>query len=220
MANTLVEKVRFAVSAENDDFFRDATIVEYLNRAQDRIVSHLITMEDKQENGRAVRGLDLLRNVIEITTFPAATPQSGYNVTQIDLSGEDPAVKEIIYVGFLPNTGSPIRIKELNNSQHMLLDWGNIVPSSHEGYYYVKGNDQFDLYTASAPTDTIDTLQVHVINQPQAITDETLTLAGLPERLESAVIYGACEMMAIQEQRENTANFAALYEEELTLTSY
>jgi len=220
MANTLVEKVRYAVSAQNDDFFRDVTIIEYLNRAQDRVVSHLITMEDKQENGRAVRGLDLLRNVIELTTFPGSTTQSGYNVTEVDLSGQTPAVKEIIYVGFLPSAGDPIRIKELNNNQHMLLDWGNITPSANEGYYYVKGNDRFDLYTADAPTDTVDKLQIHVIEQPATIEATTEGLAGLPERLESAVIYGACEMMAIQEQRENTANFAALYEEELSLTSY
>lgn len=215
--STLVQKVRFAVGAENDDFFRDATIIEYLNRSQDNVISRLIKLEEELKGGRGVRGLDGLRDVVEKTTFSAPTATNNYQITEVDLSADQ--VKEILYVGFLDD-GSPIRIKELDSGQLMLLDWGNITPSKHEGYYYVKGSDIFELYTADAPVDNTDKLQVHVIKNPTPIVIDTTFLANLPDHLENAVVYGAAQMMAIQEQRETTANFTALFEEEMTLNAY
>lgn len=216
--NTLVEKVRFAVSAENDDFFRDSTIVEYLNRAQDRVISQLIMQETDAKAGRTMRALDNLRYVKDDTTLTEDTNAGSADYIEQDVDITSIDAKEILYISFLKSGTQPVRAKELSSQDLMLLNWGNIKPSSYEAYYFVKGGDKVTLFADVIPASSV--LWVHYIKKATDIASNTTTLAELPLQLENAVVYGACEMMAIQEQRENTANFASLYEEEIQLNAY
>jgi hypothetical protein len=216
--NTLVEKVRFAVSAENDDFFRDSTIVEYLNRAQDRVISQLIMKETDAKAGRTMRALDNLRYVKDDTSLSENANVDGDDYIEQDVDITSINAKEILYVGFLKAGTDPVRAKELSSQDLMLLNWGNIKPSSYESYYFVKGGDKITLFADNVPASSV--LWIHYIKKASEIDSGTTALAELPLQLENAVVYGACEMMAIQEQRENTANFAALYEEEIELNAY
>jgi hypothetical protein len=228
---SLIGKVRTACSVdENDDFFRTEAILQYLNAAKDKVVSELIRKET-EVNGRAIRGLDMLRKVhttypvTEVVSIPAGTT---YVEEEIDLTtgaqaivdgSNNSLIKELLYLN-LQNTNGNVQLKELTSNDRFQLNWGTIRPTDYQSFYYITGDAKLMLYKGVVGGGT--TLGVHYIAKPSVITVDTdLTgLDDLPLQLHNAVIYAACEMMAIQEKRANTQNFAQLYEEEIVLNAY
>jgi hypothetical protein len=71
MAETLVERVRYAVGiGKNDEFFRDTDIRDYLNASQHKVISYLIQNE---LNAFARQNLN---HIISLT--PQVIPKSPY----------------------------------------------------------------------------------------------------------------------------------------------
>jgi hypothetical protein len=216
---SLITKVRRATASTNDDFFRTEAILQYLNAAKEKVVSEMIRLQTNAENSRSVRALDKLR-VVDSTNLSLtdATVTTGYNEESINLPTD---LKQIMYVGIL-NNGSPIQVRELRAEERTLLNWGTIKPSNFQAFYYVSGGTtpKITFYTSSLTTANV---WLHYIKEPTAITvvnEATTALDDIPVQLHNAIIYGACEQMAIQEKSANTQNFSALYQEELELNAY
>lgn len=208
MATSLVQRTKQIISAEGDDFFRAETILYYINKSARNVVNYMTQQElrptvrvgDQVAEGakRSLRALDKLR-ATETTTLATLnfTDQGDY------FTGEQAFPSDLLQVLYLRyNQGTILR--ELNSQQLHLLDWGNLVPSAYEGYFYINDNTgaSFELYLHENP-DSND-LVVFYIKEPTEITDVTTeTFTDIPEQLENAVLYGAAMMMIGQESVQN-----------------
>lgn len=213
MAEKLVQRVRSVVGAENDDFFRTETIVDYLNKAQNKVVSYLI--QNEVNKGQTLRALDKLRT-IHTQNLTGLTPETygGYQYIDVapNLSGY--TVKEILYVSFVDNSVSKtIRTKELTSKKLFLLDWGNIVPSTYETYYYVTGQGT-TLRVFASNIEIADSVKITLIKNPNTLNDDSETVS-IAQQYTNAVIYGAAIMLGVQEQRGNVTDMMELYKKEL-----
>jgi hypothetical protein len=231
MAETLVERVRYAVGiGKNDEFFRDTDIRDYLNASQHKVISYLIQNELNAKDGRPMRALDKLRDVVTVNAGSASS-YGGYQFYDfvLDLAGGDPAdgIQEMLYVSFLDySTQRFIRGKELPMSKLFMLDWGNIRPSKFESYYFTHttGDTEIALRVFAESIDNTtnneDRVVVNVIKEPTEITTTTETLTELPTQFTNAVIYGAAVMMGVQEKSENVQDVMELYKKELEKNAY
>lgn len=204
----LVQRVRQVVAAEDDDFFNAETILYYLNKAQDKVISYMVNQEKKL--GKSLRALDELKNVQNVTPT-AGNPKGNYFEIDIDFPSDLQQFVNLVY-----NKATILR--ELSGSKLYLLEWGNLVPTQYEGYFYitsVSGTKTFRLYLHENPDGTSDELDIFYIITPTEIADIDESLAELPDQLENAVIYGAAMMMAAQELSEGTKLYSTIYEEEL-----
>lgn len=221
---TLVERVREVVSAESDDFFSDDTILFYLNRVQDKIISFAINKEIQviKANApiRSFRCLDGLRTStdFDITTLTVVSYDDYYKTTVTT-----PA--DLKQYSFMRYKTSCI-LRELSDRELHELEFGNKIPTPNEGYLHFTGGD-IDVYLnedLSGGTAATNYIFIYYIKNPTALTTVSETMAELPDYLENALIYGAASMMVMQESVENpearTDLFIGMYQDELTNNIY
>lgn len=215
---TIVERVRSVVAAEEDDFFRAETILYYANKSLRKVFAYMVTQERQMGNDKSLRALDGLKK-FSSTVLSAGTSKDGY----FEVDEAFPAdLNQILHLRY--NDGTILR--ELTSQKLYMLEWGNLLPTTYEGYYYVinDGGKKFRLYLSTDPNTTTDTLNLFYIKNPTDLTLTDETFAELPEQLENAVIYGAAMMMIAQESVKdpdgNVNVISQIYKEELQANVY
>ena len=216
-----VQRTRQVIAAEDDDFFRADTILYYLNKSKRKVVSYMTQQEIRptiqtQEGvirgaERSLRALDGLRGIATETL--GSFTQNGQR-----FEGNAPFPNDLLQILYLRYDGNII-LRELNSQKLYELEWGNLVPTVYEGYYYVTDNNgkSFQLYLHENPS--TNDLTIFYIKEPTDIEMEDETMSDLPEQVENAIIYGAALMMVGQESvkdpQGNTQMLSEIYSMEL-----
>lgn len=204
---SLVERSREVVSAESDDFFDNDTILFYLNKAQERIVSFLIKTEENST--KTLRALDDLREINATSVFGLTFEDKGdFHTVEIPFPS---SISQFTYVDY---DSTPLR--ELTPNNLLKLQWGNLSPSTNEAYYQITksgGDPVFLLYLPTDDSATSKEVKVHYIDNPTAIALAATSTTELPSRLENAIIYASAELMILQEgiNDQNTQNASKLF---------
>lgn len=220
-----VERTREVTSSELDDFFGDDTILFYLNKTQQRIVSYLISLED--QSSKSLRALDSLRQHNDLSvnglTF---TDEGDYFTAELQFPGSPDEINKFM---FLKYDQSGV-MRELTYNDRLKLEWGNLTPTDSELYYMVtqdsSDNVIFELFTAEDDSATNKNVRVYHILNPTDLVLADESMVELPNRLENALIYGAAKMMITQESinDQNSQNatqiFQQQYQEELQTNTY
>lgn len=189
--STLVERLRSILSSEDDDFFKDEVIVDYLNKSQERVVNYLVTTE--LNSRRTYRALDTLR--VTGNAVISGSPSSFLTFYTRDVScpADMRQLGTVMYNNTIPLRELPMsKINQLNN--------GNAKPSAVEGYYFnlsVGGSKKIRVYVHDSSA--INPYTFYYYANPVAVTASSTSLTSLPSQLENAVIYGAAELMLLQE---------------------
>lgn len=214
---TLVERLREITSTKDDDFFDDDTLLYYLNSAKTSVVSYLIEKDSKSYNN--LRSLDLLRQVIDVSTYVGTAQVGTYYKTNITVSSIL-SFTNLFYNGTIP-------LRQLNSSQLINLSNGSIKPSSFESYYHVitdSSGKKFELYLYESPTNSTDIVSVYCVGTPTVIVLGDTAIDDLPTTLLNAVIYGAAALLLSQDSVEGSPSSVSVYQErfklELELNSY
>lgn len=219
--STLVQRTKQVISAENDDFFRGETILYYLNKSKRRVVSHMTQQElrptirvgEQVVEGakRSLRALDGLRGIDEITL--GSFDEQGKRFV-----GQAPFPTDLSQILYLRYNNKTV-MRELNSQELHLLEWGNLVPTVYEGYYYVTEDTgkKFELYLHEDGEN--NDLIVFYVKNPSVIEMEDETFSDIPEQLENAVIYGAAMMMigqeSVKDPEGNVQSIMQIYQQEL-----
>lgn len=230
MATSLVQRTRQVVAAEDDDFFLADTILYYLNKSLRKVVAYMVQQELRptiqtqdgvvKGQDRSLRALDTLRSVENIT-LSAFSDESSY------FYGTESFPTNVMQLLYLRYNGKTI-LRELNSKKLYMLQWGNLVPTVYEGYFYVTDSTgkSFDLYLHEDPVG--NDLNVFYIKNPTELDPDTdieaTEFVDLPEQLENAVIYGAALMMISQESvkdpQGNIQVINEIYQQELQSNTY
>jgi hypothetical protein len=224
---TLVQHLRSVLAAESDDFFKDETLLFYLNKSQHRVVSLLTALESKPVDKsiptppggnlnveKSLRALDSLRKTTTVT--PSAAAQLGSTTTYQRNFTLPTTVLQILslrHIGF--RTVRELPVTKIN----YILD-GNHLQSDTELFYYVfddAGTKKVQMFGPAVFTGNTD---IFFISTPTLLTVNSTTLASLPLQLENAVVYGAAEMALLQESVKDPNNsvqaLQAIYQQELS----
>jgi len=208
---TLVERLRSVVSSVEDDFYEDDTLLFYLNKSQYRIVSYLATLE--QRANKSLRALDTVRKVITAT---APAPTLLYNSVYETQFNLDTSILQLLSIRHTKYKN----VREIATSKiHLVFD-GNSKPSADEIFYFIitSGSTKIVKLYESATHAGVN-LELFSITRPTDVTTTSTSFSSLPEQLENAVIYGAAEMMILQESVKdpNTSlqTIRAIYQDEL-----
>lgn len=214
---TLIERERQVVSAVSDDFFEDDTVLYYLNKSQDKIVSILINQERNQQ--RSLRALDNLRIHDEVSIEDSFADEGDYYSVQVPF----PSSNKINQFNYL-SWGDTV-LREITQNNLIKLKYGNLRPSQSEGYYLVtQDNDGkvFELYLPEE--DDTSKLNIFYVAEPTPLEENDEQLPELSSQLENAVIYGAAVMMSTQESVKDPQNqtqlFYQIYQDELSSSLY
>jgi len=124
------QRIRATIGAENDDFFMDDDIVNYANAALLTIISLAIKQEigTPKEGGRSMRILDGLRVFDDTLSIGSVTTYKGFYRGSVDYPNN---LNQIMYMGILGGA----QLKELVDSKRYMFNWGQILPSSNQGFY-------------------------------------------------------------------------------------
>jgi len=224
---TLVERARQVISAENDDFFNADTILFYLNKAQRKVTSYMVNQESallKGENERkSLRALDGLRGYtdVDVGTLTVAAKGSYFSTEVTFPTGTN----QFMFLRYSDRTV----LRELNTFDLSQLEWGNLVPTQFEGYYYVTSDGTDNVFEIFLHEDlsgeiTPPVIRVYYVSTPTDLTLTSESLVEMPEQLENAVIYGAAMMMVMQESVKDPQTqsqiFGQLYQEEIQANTY
>lgn len=213
---TLVQRARQSISAEEDDFFKADAILNYLNKSQRKVISYMVNQE--KESDQSLRALDLLKATDEIVLSSGSAKGDYFEVDEAFPAD----LNQILHLRYNERT----ILRELTSRKLFKLEWGNIVPTLYEGYYYVTNatGKKFRLYIHENPDGTTDTLNLFYVKNPTVIALEDEELTDLPEQLENAVVYGAAMMMlgqeSVKDPEGNAQVISNLYQEELTANVY
>lgn len=209
---TLVERARSVISAEDDNFFVDDTILDYINKSQEKVASYLIRLETNMRN-RTLRALDGLRKTQTITigSGDLALENDNY-VGSLAFPADLKQRKYLEYNGQTP-------LRELDPSNLALLQWSNLRPTELESYYVIinDGSKKFKIYLFENIVG--NDVKIHYIKEPSEVTIATETLQEIPFQLENAVVYGAAVMMlgqeSVKDPESNIQAIQSIYKEEL-----
>jgi hypothetical protein len=221
---TLVERAREVVSAVSDDFYTADTILYYLNRVQDRIASIAIVKElSNVKQGSPIKSLRCLDGLRTSTSF---------DITSLTVNSYDTYYKTTLTTPSDLNQYNYMRYKtstilrEITDRELYELEWGNRIPSAHEGYIHFTG-DAIEVYLnedLSGGSSATNYIYIHYVKNPTALTTSSEEMTEIPEQLENALIYGAATMMVLQEGINDPNNRADLfnqfYQEELKSNLY
>lgn len=221
---SLVERTREVTANESDDFFGDDTILFYLNKTQERIVSYLLRLEESRN--KSLRALDNLRQHTDISVNGLSfTDQGDYFTAEVQFPSTD-AINKFMYLSY---DGVGV-MRELTFNDRLKLDWGNLTPTDDELYYLVTqdGSDNtiFEIFTATDDSATSKNVRVYYVLNPTDLVLADDTMAELPDRLENALVYGAAKMMISQESinDQNAQNATQLFnqqfQEEIEVNAY
>jgi hypothetical protein len=169
MSATIVQRIRQVVAAEDDDFFNAETILYYANKAKKKVASYMVQREREAKSSlRALDGLRKTTNLYNLTSFG----KGGYFQADIEFPSN---LLEVMHLRYKDRT----ILRELTSSKLYMLEWGNLVPTVYEGYYYIT-NDAgrtFRLYVHENATPlTLGTLATEITN---ASTVTTIALSSL-----------------------------------------
>lgn len=214
---TLVERLRAIVSSEEDDFFEDEILVSYLNRSQQRVVSYCVALE--LSSRRSLRALDSLRKVGQQTAVSAPTLVSG---TTYQGTVNVPA--DLLQLEYLRYDGT-ITMRELPVTKLQQLFDGNAQPSVNEGYFHhILNGSTKTLKVFVHESDAAATYDLFYVAKPTDINENATAFTSVPIQLENAILYGAAEMMLMQESAKDPNNGLAtirgIYTEELSRGIY
>lgn len=197
--STLINETRSVISAEDDDYYEDDVILEYLNYSQLEIVSTLVNIE--LDAKRSLRVIDGLR---QEKTLPVTNTDNfrGFTV------GEVASPASLYQLLHLEYDGIPLR--ELTGKRKYLLTQANLIPSTFEGYF-VTVDEGFTVYmhTNSSNVDS------QFIARPTALSESDEKMMELPDQLTKSLIYGAAYLMSVQEKNEASELFDKIYKESL-----
>jgi hypothetical protein len=224
---TLIQHLRSVVASETDDFFKDETLLYYLNKSQHRIVSYMANLESQRPDksammpqggaatiDKSLRALDGLRRVSSVAHTPSPTLITG-NVYEsiINLPTTVLQILSLRHGGY--RTVKELPVTKLNH----IFD-GNYIPSSSELYYFIVDDTGTKKIRMFVPSTFSGSTEIFHIAKPTDMTVESTTVPSLPLQLENAVIYGAAEMALFQEsfKGQNAAVQALqlVYQQELT----
>lgn len=213
MSRSIVDRVISAYGAEGDDAFRPVDIIEFINSANEKAVSMLTRME--KNSGTTLRSLDQLRYRENILIEDPTTEENGYKVAEVPMPTNFLDVLHSSYVDM--SEQSTRRMRELRTDQLTLLEMGNTKPNWLESFYHIISNETgkiFEVY-ADEISEGIDKIRVYYVREPIAVTETDISLPDLPEYLTQAVIYGACEKMALKTEDASIEAFANKFLSEL-----
>jgi len=207
----LFERLREIVSAQEDAFFETGTLLYYLNKSQDKVVSHLIQTE--RTINKSLRALDALKDKTDITNIALSDDGNGIYVGSVPLPENLNAFVYLYYKNKTP-------LIELTLDNLIKIKRGNLKPTQEEGYFAVV-DTFFDLFVY---TDITPELTIYYVKNPTEITEVDESLIELPKQLENSVLYGAAVMVLLQEsvgqQINNVHLYNQLYQSELQIGSY
>jgi hypothetical protein len=199
------------MSSTEDDFYEDDTLLFYLNKSQYRIVSFLASLE--QRANKSLRALDGVRKVITATAPAPVLLFDGVWETQFNL---DPSILQLLSIRHTKYKA----VREIALNKIHLVFEGNSKPSGDEFFYFIitSGTTKIvKLYENNTHSGV--NLELFSIVRPTALTTTATSLSSLPEQLENAVIYGAAEMMILQESIKDPNNslqvVRGIYQDEL-----
>jgi hypothetical protein len=199
---TIIQRTLDALASEQDDFFDEDAVLEYLNSTLLDVVTRLSAIE--RSSPRSLRSLDNLR-VVSTTTTSGIAPQGNFFTGTVAVPQE---LYELQYVEY--NLSIPLR--EIATPQLYQLRWGNAVPTSAEGYYnFTKtgGTRVLRYYVHRADSDL--PINLNYIQRPTALNKNSTTITGLPDRFINVLVYGAAEMASIKENARESADNALAY---------
>lgn len=215
MSATIVQRIRQVVAAEDDDFFNAETILYYANKAKKKVASYMVQRE--RESKVSLRALDGLRKNVNIDDLTAA-PKSGYFEADVAFPVD---LLEVMHLRYKDRT----ILRELTSSKLYMLEWGNLVPTIYEGYYYITNASgrQFRVFVHEDPGPS-DPVNLFYAATPSVLTLSSTELGDMPEHVENAVIYGAAVMMigqeSVRDPNGNAQIIAEVYKEELQSSAY
>jgi hypothetical protein len=215
MSATIVQRIRQVVAAEDDDFFNAETILYYANKAKKKVASYMVQRE--REAKASLRALDGLRKQTNIASLTGVA-KGGYFQADVAFPSD---LLEVMHLRYEDRT----ILRELTSSKLYLLEWGNLVPTVYEGYYYITNDTgrTFRVYLHENPT-AQDAVNLFYAAEPSGLTLSSTELGDMPEHVENAVIYGAAVMMigqeSVRDPNGNAQIIAEVYKEELQSSAY
>lgn len=188
---TLVQRLRSVLSAEEDDFFEDDTLLSYLNASQQAVVSYFVSIETRTP--RTLRALDKLRKTspVAVTATPTLLTGETYKAT-LNVPTDLLQLVNIVYDSTVP-------CRELPPNKLNQLFAGNATPSANEIFYVTGLSGSTRIYTIYTFEDEIKTCDLYYFANPASLVLGSTSLTSLPSQLENAVIYGAAVMLLMQE---------------------
>ncbi len=208
---TLVQRLRAVMSSTEDDFYEDDTLLFYLNKSQYRIVSYLASLE--QRANKSLRALDGVRKIITATTGASTLLYGTVYESQVNL---DTSILQVLSIRHTKYKA----VREIALSKIHLIFEGNSKPTADEIFYFIVTSGSTKILKLYEITNHngVD-LELFSIVRPTALTTASTALSSLPEQLENAVIYGAAEMMLLQESVKDPNNslqiVRGIYQDEL-----
>jgi aspartokinase len=206
----MVNKLRNILSIEEDEYFLDETLIYYINKAEEHIVSYFIARE--RAEALSFRALDSLRSVQNIQV--SLTNNNGLFIGTLQLPNDLQQYDSL----FL---GTTTVLREINGSNRFKLIMGNMEPSSIESYFQVLNNNNVQIIASSQNPDTVNIYYKKKRTQYDVDTEE---LSNLPVYLENAVLYYAAFLAVTQENvaemEKNAQDFFSTYQNEIQAGSY
>lgn len=199
------------MSSTEDDFYEDDTLLFYLNKSQYRIVSYLASLE--QRANKSLRALDGVRKIITATTGASTLLYETVYESQVNL---DTSILQVLSIRHTKYKA----VREIALSKIHLIFEGNSKPTADEIFYFIVTSGSTKILKLYEITNHngVD-LELFSIVRPTALTTASTALSSLPEQLENAVIYGAAEMMLLQESVKDPNNslqiVRGIYQDEL-----
>lgn len=199
---TLVERTLEVLASQEDDFYEESDIVNYLNGVVLQMVASMNTLE--RDNPRSLRALDGFRKDLSTTTTgitPIGSSFTGTIAVPQDLF-------EVQYVEY--NQATPLR--EIPTTKLHSLRWGNAVPTSAEGYYVyaTSGSDRIIRYYIHSGSSDVPII-ISYLKNPTPLNENSTTIEDLPDRFIKPLIYGAAEMASIKENARESQDNALAY---------
>lgn len=213
MPRSLVDRVISSYGAEGDDAFRPVDIVEFINSANEKAVSMLTRME--KNSGTTLRSLDQLRFRQNITIENTPIKENDYTVAEVPMP---PNFLDVLHSSFVDKSEqSTRRMRELRTDQLTLLEMGNTKPNWLESFYHIISDENGKLFEVYADhiDQNQDKIRVYYVRRPVPIIETDSSLPDLPEYLTQAVIYGACEKMALKTEDISVDSFSNKFLSEL-----
>lgn len=189
---TNVQTLRNIIAAEVDDYFKDETLLHYVNMSKKRVVSTLLRLEENSDI--SLRALDNLRKRQEIDVSTVTADQIYTGVFMFNVDFPEQNLEKVDYIEFDNKTP----VKELTAKQLVKLKNSNNRPTSLECYYKIINgtNLSFNIYLHKQPDSS---LTIEYFSTPTELVSTDVGLVDLPDRLYNAVLYGAASMALLQE---------------------
>lgn len=207
----MIQKLRNILSIEQDEYFSDETLLQYINKAENNIVSLFISRE--RSDSISYRALDKLREVASVS------------LSLLTISGDIHKFEGVLPEDLQQFTGLYVNdslvLRELTGSTKIQFLMGNARPNNREAFYQIITNRNFVVYTNTNSTTSV---VVNYIKKPLVYLLEDTEIKNLPIYLENAVLYYAAYLAVTQENvaeaQKSASDFYQIYTNELQIGNY